>query len=176
MGRLHQINIGNGGVPKRPVEEVQVSLDRVIGDDWNWSHEKIQANGKPGKHGELGKAICLYSIECLERLKKQGFQVFPGALGENFTTEGIDYATVRIGDVYQVGSEVQIRITSIRTPCSTIENAYGKGISSAMCDERVKKCDYASPRWGMTGFYAEVLQPGKVQQGCTVERILEGAI
>ena len=122
-GRLYQINIGSGGVPKHPVREVEVLLEKVTGDDWNWSHEKIQENGKPGKHGGQGKAICLYSAECLERLKKQGFQVFPGALGENFTTEGIDYHLIRIGDVYKVGSEVQICITSIRTPCSTIEKA-----------------------------------------------------
>ena len=43
-----------------------------------------------------------------------------------------------------------------------------------MFDERVKNNDYAAPKWGMTGFYAEVLQPGKVQQGDTIERIIEG--
>jgi len=69
-GKLYQINVGRGGVPKNPVLEAYVSKERVIGDDWDWSYEKIQKNGKPGKHGGSGKAVCLYSVECLDRLMK----------------------------------------------------------------------------------------------------------
>ena len=108
------------------------------------------------------------------RRKESGFAVFPGALGENFTTEEIDYHAVRLGDVYQVGPEVQIRITKIRAPCGTIAEAYGKDITNAMWDERVKKCDYAAPKWGMTGFYAEVFQSGRVRPGDSIERIFGG--
>ena len=130
---------------------------------------KIQKNGKTGKHGGSGKAVCLYSLECLERLKESGFAVFPGALGENFTTEELDYHAVKLGDVYQVGAEVQIRITKIRAPCGTIAAAYGKDITSAIWDERVKKCDYTALKWGMTGFYAEVFQAGRVLQNDAME-------
>ncbi len=171
MGKLHQINIGSGGVPKQRVCVAEVTVERVLGDDWNWSHEKIQPNGKLGKHGGKTQAVCLYSLECLEKLKASGLEVFPGALGENFTTEGIDYHSVRIQDIYRVGPEVQICITKIRSPCLTIVKAYGQDILSAMCDERVKQCDYSSPKWGMTGFYAEVLQPGFVREGDNIVKI-----
>jgi len=173
-GKVHQINVGAGGVPKYPVLEAYVSRERVIGDDWSWGSDKIQKNGKTGKHGGAGKAVCLYSLECLERLKEFGFAVFPGALGENFTTAELDYRAVKLGDVYQVGAEVQIRITKIRAPCGTIAEAYGKDITNAMWDEKVKKCDYAAPKWGMTGFYAEVFQTGRVRPSDIMERIFEG--
>ena len=113
-GIIYQLNIGSGGVPKLPVPQARVTRERIEGDDWNWAVNKIQLNNKPGGHGGSLQAICLYSLECLARLRGQGFPVFPGALGENFTTQGIDYSQVRTGDTYQVGSVVQIRITRLR--------------------------------------------------------------
>ena len=172
IGKIHQINIGSGGVPKLPVPEAYVSLERVIGDDWSWGIDKIQSSGKPGKHGGHQKAVCFYSLECLEELKKRSFPVFPGALGENLTTEGLDYHAVRIGDVYQVGADVRLRISTIRTPCTTIADAYGAGIIKAMFDQRVAKCDYTSTKWGLTGFYAEVFRQGFVLQGDSIQKIL----
>ncbi|MBI2102711.1 DUF1653 domain-containing protein [Candidatus Woesearchaeota archaeon] len=173
-GKIHQINTGSGGVPKLPVPEAYVSLERVIGDEWSWGIDRIQSSGKPGKHGGSQKAVCLYSLECLEELKKSGFPVFPGALGENLTTEGLDYHTIRIGDVYQVGADVRLRISAIRTPCTTIADAYGAGIIKAMFDQRVAKCDYTSPRWGLTGFYAEVFRQGVVRRDDPIEKIFAG--
>ena len=170
-GNIHQINIGNGGVPKLPVPEAYVSLERIIGDKWGWGVDKIKSSGKPGKHGGSQKAVCLYSLECLEELKRLDFPVFPGALGENLTTEGLEYRTVRIGDMYQVGPDVRIRISKIRTPCTTIADAYGAGIIKAMFDQQVEKCDYTSPKWGMTGFYAEVFRQGLVRRDDPIQKI-----
>ena len=175
-GKISQVNVGSGGVPKSPVSQAYVSLERLLGDQWSWGVDQIQDNGKPGKHGGSRQAVCLYSVECLAELNNQGFKVFPGALGENLTTEGIDYREVRIGDVYQVGADVQLRLTKIRTPCATIAEVYGTNIIKAMIDERVQKCDYTAPKWGMTGFYAEVFQAGRVRQHDTIERIFEGDV
>ena len=169
VGRLHQINIGSGGVPKLPVDKVVVTQDRLVGDSWTWEG-----------HGGPNQAVCLYSLECLAKLEQQGFRVFPGALGENFTTKGLDYPATRIGDVYRVGPEVEIQITRPREPCGTIVRAYrpqspeGNPISSAMWDDKTKQGDTSSPLWGMSGFYARVIREGTVQANDLI-RLLERA-
>ena len=68
-------------MPKYAVPEGRVTLTRVAGDDWN--DKKF--------HGLPGQAICLYSLELIAELTREGFPIFPGALGENFTTEGLEY-------------------------------------------------------------------------------------
>ena len=164
-GIIYQINISNGGVPKKSVNTVKVTSERIEGDQWNWTG-----------HGGKEQAVCLFAQECLDELVLQGFPVFPGALGENFTTKGLNYHLVRIGDLWQVGTEVQIRITKVRTPCGTIRKAYspgaskGEGIEVAMWDSEVKKGNTYAEKWGMSGFYAAVLREGRVSQG---DRILK---
>lgn len=57
-----------------------------------------------------------------------------------------------------------IELTTIRTPCATLD-VYGTGIQAAMYDARVQKGDHDSPLWGLSGFYASVVQPGIVRPG-----------
>lgn len=152
--RVVQVNVSRGGVPKLPVPEAYVHSDRLEGDDWNDRKH----------HGLPGQALCLYSVELIEELKTEGFPLFPGAMGENLTTEGLDYRRVRLGQTFRVGPEVEIRITKIRRPCRTIA-VYGEGIQRATFDAAVKAGETASPKWGRSGFYAEVLKEGVVRPG-----------
>lgn len=159
-GRLVQVNTSGGGVPKRPVSEARVFFDRVEGDDWN---DKL-------RHGTTGQAVLLYSAEMIDEMVREGFPLFPGALGENFTTTGIDFRTVRPGQMFRVGAEVEIRITKVRKPCHTIA-VYGTGIEQAAYDAAVKAGDATSPKWGKSGFYAEVLKEGIVRPGDPIAEI-----
>ncbi|MBI4151461.1 DUF1653 domain-containing protein [Candidatus Woesearchaeota archaeon] len=171
-GKIHQINLETRDIPTYPIERAFVSLEQVISD--NGVHDKLHLHRKPGNHEGSQQALCLYSLECLKRLQNEGFPVSPGTLGENVTTEGLDYHAVRIGDIYQLGPKVRVRINKIRTPCQRIADAYGEEIITAMFDGRVKRCDYTSPKWGMTGFYAEVFRQGMLQRGDDIERLSEG--
>ena len=152
--RILQINVSQGGVPKRPIPEGEISFERVRGDDWNDKKH----------HGVSGQALCLYGVELIRELRHEGYPLFPGALGENLTTEYLDYRNVRIGQIYAVGREVLIRITKVRVPCRTIA-VYGQGIIKALYDAEVKKGNIHTPKWGRSGFYAEVLQVGTVYPG-----------
>jgi MOSC domain-containing protein YiiM len=49
-------------------------------------------------------------------------------------------------------------------PCSTLD-VYGSGVQAAIYDARVQAGDPGSPRWGLSGFYASVVQPGTVRAG-----------
>src|ERR1700733_2117578 len=147
-GSIVQINISPGGVPKRPIAEGEVTPEGIRGD--SWAHPQI--------HGGPNQAVLLITNEGLGQLLEQGYPVFPGALGENLTTAGLDRRQMRIGQRYRAG-EVMLEITKMRSPCATLD-IYGPSIKGAVYDAQVKASDASSPRWGLAGFYARVLRSG----------------
>jgi MOSC domain-containing protein YiiM len=150
-GFIVQISISPGGVPKRPIAEAEVTVEGIRGD--SWAHPQI--------HGGPNQALLLITSEGIGQLIAQGYPVFPGALGENLTTLGLDRRQMRIGQRYRVG-DVMLEITRMRAPCVTLE-VYGPSIKHAIYDAQVKASDASSPRWGLAGFYARVLHGGIVR-------------
>jgi MOSC domain-containing protein YiiM len=147
-GFVHQISISRGGIPKREICEATVTLAGIEGD--SFAHPRI--------HGGLEQAILLISLEVIESLEHQGYPVFPGALGENLTTTGIDMRNIRRGDQFHVG-EVELEITKPREPCGTLYRIK-PGIQKDLYDLTV-----GAPNWGRGGFYAKVLRPGTIVKG-----------
>jgi len=150
-GRILQVNISPGGIPKRPIAEALVTAAGIRGD--SWAHPQI--------HGGPNQALLLITSEGIAELAAQGFPLYPGALGENLTTSGLDRRQMRIGQRYRAG-EVFLELTKLRAPCSTLD-VFGPGIQRAMYDAQVKAGDPSTPRWGLSGFYARVLQPGVIR-------------
>jgi MOSC domain-containing protein YiiM len=105
----------------------------------------------------------LIASEVLEQLIAAGYPLFPGAMGENLTTRGIDVRDVRIGDRFQTGGAI-VEITQPRAPCAQLD-VYGDTLKLDVYDHKVKLRDHASPHWGMSGFYASVVTPGPVRAG-----------
>jgi len=142
---------------------------------WRWSVEMAWSWGKKASY----LSLC---VRMSWSFKEPRISSIPRALGENFTTRGLDYHLLRLGDIFRVGADVVICLTNIRAPCGTIRKAYsphaekGQGIEAAMWDKEVKKGKIAAEKWGMTGFYAEVLREGIVAKGDSIEKILSGAI
>jgi MOSC domain-containing protein YiiM len=97
----------------------------------------------------------------VDELIARGYPVYYGALGENLTTRGLDRRQLRIGQQLRAGGAL-IEITKVRGPCSTLD-IYGPTIQQEIYDRKVKAGDHASPRWGMSGFYVRVIQPGPVR-------------
>ena len=60
--------------------------------------------------------------ELFSELRAGGFIVEPGQLGENVTTAGIALLELSEGTRLQLGSEVIVRITGLRNPCSQIDD------------------------------------------------------
>lgn len=150
-GSIIQINISPGGIPKRPIPEAMVTAEGIRGD--RWSHPDI--------HGGPNQALLLITSEGIDELIEQGFPLFPGALGENLTTLGLDRRQMRIGQRFRAG-EVFFELTKRRAPCATL-NMYGPGIQQAIFDTQVKAGDPSSLRWGLSGFYARVLRSGTLR-------------
>jgi MOSC domain-containing protein YiiM len=70
------------------------------------------------------------------------------------------YGGIRVG-------EAEIELTQIRTPCATLDVS-GSGNQAAIYDAQVQSGDPASQRWGLSGSYASVVQPGAVRTGDTI--------
>ena len=62
---------------------------------------------------------------------------------------------LRIGDQIRAGGAL-LEITQPRGPCSALD-VYGESLKLEIYDQQVKQRDYTSPRWGMSGFYASVV-------------------
>ena len=157
-----QVSTSRGGVPKRAIDEGVITTEGLVGDAWN----------HPNIHGGRKQAVLLITVEGIEELAALGFPIYPGALGENITSRQLDRTTIRIGQRYRVGTAV-MQITKVRGPCATL-NVYGTGIQAAMYDARTQAGDVTSPKWGLSGFYAAVVEPGIVRAGDSIELVGAG--
>ena len=147
---LAQLNISPGGMPKRPIPSAVVTRDGVEGD---W-----QKNRK--YHGGPDRAVCLFSEELYAWLRDQGVAgLFNGAIGENFTTRGIDLLSLAVGDRLLVGAECVIELTDVREPC-----------------RQLKKWDERFPKLivGRSGWMAKVVEEGEVSEGDPIELLGRG--
>lgn len=154
-GTVVQVSISKGGIPKRAIPSAELTETGIAGDAWRYPF-----------HGGRRKAILLVTAEGIDELIAQGFLLFAGALGENLTTRGLERRELRIGQRLRVG-DAEIELTQIRTPCATLD-VYGFGIQASIYDARVQAGDSSSQRWGLSGFYASVVQPGRVRAGDTI--------
>jgi MOSC domain-containing protein YiiM len=154
-GAVVQVSVSQGGIPKLAIWSAELTEFGSAGDAWRHPF-----------HGGRRKAILLITIEGIDELISQGFPLFAGALGENLTTRSLDRRELRIGQRFQVGEAV-IELTHIRVPCATLD-VYGSGIQAAIYDARVQAGVPESQRWGLSGFYASVVQPGTVRSGDTI--------
>ncbi len=150
---VQQLSISKGGVPKLPVLLAEVTPLGLRGD--------VQAH--PQFHGGPQQAVLWITEEGIAELVQLGYPLYPGAMGENITTTGVDRRQWRIGQRWRIG-EVVLELTKFREPCKTL-SPYGKGIQAAVYDPQVKALDPSTPRWGLAGIYAAVRTPGILRPG-----------
>jgi MOSC domain-containing protein YiiM len=147
---VHQINVSDGGVPKKPVLEARITQQGVEGDR--------QRNLKV--HGGPGRAVCLYSLERIERLQDEGHPIDPGCSGENLTISGLEWDHVRPGLRLAVGPEIELEVTSYTVPCSHNARWFCEG-------EYQRISQKINPGWSRV--YAKVLCEGVVRPGDAVD-------
>ena len=145
-GRLLQINVSPGGVPKLPVPEARVGRLGIEGD----RQRGVTVHGGPHR------AVSLLGIEAIRRVAAEGHPIGPGTTGENLTTEGLDVSALPVGTRLAIGDEVVLELASPTTPCRTIRHSFrdlrfGRlSIDAHPTDSRM---------------YARVLRGGRVRPG-----------
>jgi MOSC domain-containing protein YiiM len=115
-GRIHQINVSRGGVPKLAVPSAVVTAEGIRGDFHDDSN-----------HGGPLAALCLFTVEEIALLQAEGHPMVPGSVGENITLEGVERDALVPGARLALGDEVEIELTSYTTPCKTIAGAFADG-------------------------------------------------
>jgi len=116
-GRVMQINVSAGGVPKLPVERAFVNRFGLEGD----RHNDFTMHGGPHR------AVCLFAMEVIERLQAEGHPIEPGGAGENLTTWGVEWSLLPIGSKVRVGSELELELASPTAPCATQTRNFSDG-------------------------------------------------
>src|SRR5215510_5316669 len=95
--------------------------------------EKVKHRYNPAKNPDAPnlRQVHLMHEELFDELRAGGFNVGPGAIGENVTTRGIDLLALPKGTRLRLGPEAVIEITGLRNPCRQIE-AFQTGLLQAV--------------------------------------------
>lgn len=144
-GRVVQLNVSGGGVPKTPVDQVEVGARGLQGDRQNDRKH----------HGRPLQALSIWSAEVIAALQAEGHPIAPGFAGENITVEGIDWASLRPGTRLRIGGVVA-DLSAWATPCA--KNA------GWFVDRDFRRIDHElHPGWSRA--YAWVREPGTIRTG-----------
>ena len=152
-GRIVQISVSAGGVPKTAIEQARVTTLGLEGD----AHRDREHHGGPAR------AVCLYALEAIASLRAEGHDIVPGTLGENVTVEGLDWSAVVPECHVLLGDTVHLQVTRYTSPCVNITRAFKDGDISRVSQKR-------HPGWSRV--YARVLTAGTIRQGDPV-RLLD---
>lgn len=155
--RVHQLledesAVGLTAIDKRPVAgPVKVHKLGLRGD--------IQADRY--NHGGEDQAVYAYSQGDAEFWEQAlGRELPAGVFGENLRVAGIGTTGAVIGERWKIGLDVELEVTSPRTPCATFQRRIGE------------------PHWvkrfteeGRVGTYLRVIHTGTIQAGDHIHRI-----
>ena len=148
-GRVHSLNVSGGGVPKRPVPEAYVTKNGLRGD----------TQGNLRYHGGPERAVSLFSLDVIERLRDEGHAIAPGTAGENVTISGLDWALVAPGARLEFEGGVVLEVASYCVPCGKIRASFAEGEI-----HRINQEDHP----GESRVYARVAVEGTVREGESV--------
>ena len=144
-GAVAGLFLGDGGVPKRSTEQVEVSWSGVRGDR--------QADRR--NHGRPWQALCLWSGEVVDGFAAEDHPIHPGAAGENLSLRGLPWDRVVPGAHLALGDEVLVEVSSFAVPCKKNSGWFADG-----------SFDHLHHRHGpVSRVYATVLTPGTVTVG-----------
>jgi MOSC domain-containing protein YiiM len=110
-------------------------------------------------HGGVDQAVYAYAREDLDAWQQDlGRALSNGTFGENLTTEGVDVTGAVIGERWRIGVDVELEVSSPRTPCNTF---------ARWMDEHqwIKRFTARA----LPGAYLRVVNPGTIRAGDTVE-------
>ncbi|HEU4978632.1 MAG TPA: MOSC domain-containing protein [Solirubrobacteraceae bacterium] len=79
------------------------------------------------------RQVHLIHAELHEELRARGFDVEPGAMGENVTTSGIDLLALPAGTRLALGGEAVVELTGLRNPCVQLDR-HRRGLMEAVLD------------------------------------------
>jgi MOSC domain-containing protein YiiM len=108
------------------------------------------------------RQVHLLHEELFAELAAAGFDVAPGAIGENVTTRGLDLLGLPIGTRLRLGADALVEITGLRNPCGQLDD-FAPGLMAATLAR-----DDAGRVVRKAGVMAIVIAGGDVAPGDTI--------
>lgn len=145
---------GGRGIPKQNVDRILVTAAGVVGD-YNVCRTEQKA-------GDRDKAVLLFPLETLQDLKREGWPVAAGHLGENVTTAGIPCSLFYVGQRYRIGA-AELELSKPCTPCVNLNVLPYVG-------DRVN--EFVRTLTGRRGWYARVLKQGEIKRYDSITQLI----
>ena len=79
------------------------------------------------------RQVHLIHGELHDELRRHGFDVAPGQMGENVTTRGVDLLSLPRGTRLRLGDAAVVEVTGLRNPCSQLDDLQ-PGLLKAVID------------------------------------------
>jgi len=153
-GVVNSVNVrGEGGVPKLPVRAATLRLDGIEGDYNRFRTER--------RNGDPKRAICIFSLERIHDLQREGHPIEIGTTGENLTIEGLDWPALEVGMKFKVGGAT-IELSEPCAPCNVIRESFK--------EHKFSRIDH-SLEMGWSRWLASVISEGVVSAGDSVNAI-----
>lgn len=108
------------------------------------------------------RQVHLIHSELHDELRTHGFDVAPGAMGENITTRGVELLALPRGTRLRLGEAAVIEVTGLRNPCAQLDQLQ-QGLMAAVLDR-----DIEGNVVRKTGVMAVVLDGGDVRPGDSI--------
>lgn len=105
------------------------------------------------------RQVHLLHEELLAQLRRQGFDVSPGDVGENVLTRGVDLLALPRGTRVRLGADAVVEVTGLRNPCVQMDR-FQDGLMEAVLR---RSDDGAVER--LAGVMGVVLAGGEVRPG-----------
>ena len=112
------------------------------------------------------RQVHLIHAELHEALRRLGFAVAPGEMGENVTTRGLDLLGLPRGARLHLGAAAVIEVTGLRNPCAQLDR-FRPGLMAAVLGR-----DAEGRLVRKAGVMAVVLAGGEVRPGDPIRTVL----
>jgi len=109
------------------------------------------------------RQVHLIHSELFDELSDAGFSLYPGAIGENVTTRGLDLLGLPTGTRLHLGKSAVVQVTGLRNPCRQID-AFRPGLLAALMGR-----DEDGNMTSKSGIMSIVLTGGEVRAGDAIE-------
>lgn len=105
------------------------------------------------------RQVHLIHSELHDELRRAGYDVSPGQMGENVTTRGMHLLELPTGTVLRLGADAVIEVTGLRNPCRQLD-----GIQSGLMEATLDR-DEDGNLVRKAGIMAVVIEEGEVAPG-----------
>ena len=109
------------------------------------------------------RQVHLVHAELFDELRVNGFDIAPGDIGENITTQGVDLLGLPTGTILRLGQNAIVQVTGLRNPCVQLDR-FREGLMAALLGR-----DEEGNLVRKAGVMGIVIADGEVRPGDVIE-------